>query len=453
MGNSLRVLIEKGETTFQDVLEIMKNKTRKFQGKLRASEKVTATRDPQGNHATDDEPYFSKQWSIFRVPEHIREVDEKAYNPRVVAIGPFHRDRPELKAMEAQKLRLYEELVKQIGDEGREVGLRTVIKKLEGRARNCYSEEFDCISSEEFVQMMVLDGCFIVELMRLYHKSNQDGEHLEEPIFATRWMLPSITRDLLMLENQLPFFVLQEIYKLTIVSEKETPLNKLALLFFEPLRPQKGEYSEIKLQDQGKHHHLLALFHSSFLPCDYHRPSPRRGMRWNRQESLPGKFWLDEVRILRRSGIKLRSNPGNLLNIEFENRELRIPTLFIDDSTGPLFRNLLAYEQCNAFAAPYFTCYAIFLNSIITMPEDIEILQDTGIIKQSKARDEEVVSLINSLTKELVFDLHDMNDCYIAQQIEDINAFCRTWMSKCIYQLSKIDFISIGLSFIFPSFK
>ncbi|KAI6682388.1 hypothetical protein NL676_036269 [Syzygium grande] len=430
--------------TLHRVLEIVKSKKRTLQGKPRASEEMTATRDSYG---------FSKQWSIFRVPEHIREVDEKAYNPRVVAIGPFHRDRPELRAMETQKLRLYERLMKQIGDEARDVGLQTAIKKLEGRARRCYSEEFDDVSSEEFVQMMLLDGCFIVELMRLYHKSNEYGEHLEEPIFATRWMLPNITRDLLMLENQLPFFVLQEIYKLTTFSEKETPLNKLALLFFEPLRPQKGEYTEIKLQDQGTHHHLLALFHSSFLPCDY-RPSLRfRGVRWNRQENLPGKFWLEEARTLRRSGIKFKSNPGNLLNIEFENRELRIPTLFIDDSTGPLFRNLLAYEQCNAFAAPYFTCYAIFLNSIINAPEDIEILQDAGIIIQSKAVDEEVVNLVNSLTKELVFDLHDMNDCYIVQQIEDINAFCRSWMSKCIYHVSNIDFISIGLSFIFPSFK
>ncbi|KAF8031375.1 hypothetical protein BT93_D0540 [Corymbia citriodora subsp. variegata] len=412
---------------------------------------MTATRDLHGTLATDHERRSSKQWSIFRVPEHIREVDEKAYNPRIVSIGPFHRNQPELRAAEPQKLRLYKRLMRQIGNEEHEVGLQTAIKKLEGRARGCYSEEFNYISSEEFVQMMILDGCFIVELMLLYHKSNQHGEHVEEPILATRWMLPNITRDMLMLENQLPLFVLQEIYKQISFGEEEIPLNKLALLFFEPLGPQKGEYTDIKLQDQGTRRHLLSLFHSSFVPSDY-RPRRSRGVRWNRRENLPGKFWLQEVRILRRSGIKFRRNPGNLLNIEFENRELRIPTLFIDDCTGPLFRNLLAYEQCNALAAPYFTCYAIFLNSIIDVPEDIEILQDAGIIVQSEAMDEQVVNLVNSLTKELVFDLHDRNDCYIAEQIKDINAFCRSWKSKCIYQLSRIDFVSLGLSFL-PSFK
>ncbi|KAF8031376.1 hypothetical protein BT93_D0541 [Corymbia citriodora subsp. variegata] len=432
-------------------MEIMKNKKRKARGKPSVSDNMTAAKDVHGNHSTDHKGRFGKQWLIFRVPEHIRKVDEKAYNPRVVSIGPFHRNRPELRAMEPQKLRLYKRLMKQIGDENHEASLQTAIKELEVRARTCYSEEFNHISRDEFIQMMVLDGCFIVELMRLYHKSNQHGEYVEEPIFATRWMLPNITRDLLMLENQLPFFVLQEIYKLTTFREEENSLNKLALLFFEPLGPQKGEYSEIKLQDQGEHHHLLCLFHSSFVPSDYH-PRRSRRARWNRHDNFPGKFWLQEVRILRRSGVKFKRNPGSLLNIEFENRELRIPTLFVDDCTGPLLRNLVAYEQCNVFAAPYFTCYAIFLNSIIDVPEDIEILQEAGIIVQSEAVDEEVVNLVNSLTKELVFDLHDMNDCYIAKQIEDINGFCRSWTSKCIYQLSRIDFVSLGLSFL-PSFK
>lgn len=430
----------------------MKNRKRKAWGKPDVSDDMTAAKDLRENQATDHhERRFGKQWSMFRVPEHIRKVDEKAYNPRVVSIGPLHWGRQELRPMEPQKLRLYKRLMKQIGDEDREVALQTAIKKLEGRARSCYSEEFKHIDSNQFIQMMVLDGCFIVELMRLYHKSNQQFEYVEEPIFATRWMLPNITRDLLMLENQLPFFVLKQIYELTTSGEEENSLNKLALLFFEPLGPQKGEYSEIKLQDERQHHHLLCLFHSSFVPSDYH-PRRSRRTRWNRHDNFPGKFWLQEVRILRKCGVKFKRNTGNLLNIEFEDRELRIPTLFVDDCTGPLLRNLVAYEQCNAFAAPYFTCYAIFLNSIIDVPEDIEILQDAGIIVQSEAMDEAVVNLVNSLTKELVFDLHDMNDCYIAKQIEDINAFCRSWTSKCIYQLSRIDFVSLGFSFL-PSFK
>ncbi|XP_030456470.2 UPF0481 protein At3g47200-like [Syzygium oleosum] len=405
--------------------------------------------DFPSNTVDHDPCSFSSQWSIFRVPAHIRQVDEKAYNPRVISIGPFHRNRPTLIAMEAQKVRFYKRLITQMGYKDPDERIKTALRKLEARARRCYSEEFDNISAGEFVEMMVLDGCFIVELMRLHHESNQDeeGQFVEEPIFATRWMLPNITRDLLMLENQLPMFVLQEIYNLTTFDKNATPLNKLALLFLEPLRLQKGQYTDIKLNDKGEHHHLLALFHSSFIPSDYHPSRSQRGARWNRQENFPGKLWVHEAKRLWRSGVRFKYNPSNLLNIEFANRELKIPTLFIDECTGPLLRNLLAYEQCNSFAAPYFTCYAIFLSSIIETLEDIEILQDAGIIIQSVDEDEEVVDLINSLTKALVFDMHDMSDCFIAQQIEDINNFCKSWLSKCIFQLSRFDNI---LSSILP---
>ncbi|XP_010047174.2 UPF0481 protein At3g47200 [Eucalyptus grandis] len=426
-------------------------KKRKSPRKLEEKDRdiAAAAVDFPSNTVDHDADRFSPQWSIFRVPAHIRQVDEKAYNPRVISIGPFHRNQHALRAMEAQKERFYERLLAQMGYEDSDERIKTAMRKLEPDARNCYSEEFNDISSDEFVEMMVLDGCFIVELLRLYHESNQDeeGQFVEEPMFATRWMLPNVTRDLLMLENQLPMFVLQEIYNLTTSDKNATPLNKLALLFMEPLRLQKGQYDDIMLDDRGKHHHLLALFHSSFIPSANHRSRSKGGARWNRLENFPGRLWVHEAKKLSRAGIRFKYNPSNLLNIEFVNRELKIPTLFIDESTGPLLRNLVAYEQCNAFAAPYFTCYAIFLTSIIETLEDIEILQDAGIIIQSVDDDEEVVDLINSLTKELVFDMHDLSDCFIAQQIEDINKFCKSWLSKCIFQLSRFDNI---LSYILP---
>lgn len=36
---------------------------------------------------------------IYRVPHKLRQVEENAYHPRVVSIGPFHRDTQNLEAM------------------------------------------------------------------------------------------------------------------------------------------------------------------------------------------------------------------------------------------------------------------------------------------------------------------------------------------------------------------
>ncbi|KAI4379358.1 hypothetical protein MLD38_005669 [Melastoma candidum] len=99
----------------------------------------------------------------------------------------------------------------QVGNRPEEarLGILLYLGEADGvESRSCCSEEFEDSSSDEFVQMMVLDGVFVVELLRLYHKGTQVemGTPVKEPIFATRWMLPNITRDLIMFENQLPMF-------------------------------------------------------------------------------------------------------------------------------------------------------------------------------------------------------------------------------------------------------
>jgi len=150
-----------------------KRKTRRKQEEEDRDMTVIAEDFP-GDMAADQEPRRSiSQWSIFRVPTHIRQIDAKAYNPRVVSIGPFHRNQPALRAMEAQKMRFYDRLMERMAYEDRDVGIKTAMRKLEPDARRCYSDEFEDISTDDFVEMMVRDGCFIVELLKLSYESNQ----------------------------------------------------------------------------------------------------------------------------------------------------------------------------------------------------------------------------------------------------------------------------------------
>ena len=55
-------------------------------------------------------------------------------------------------------------------------------------------------------------------------------------------------------------------------------------------------------------------------------------------------------------GITFHKKTSNyLLDIKFKSEELMIPTLFIDDGIGPFLRNLVAYEQSNRYVAPFFS--------------------------------------------------------------------------------------------------
>ncbi|NAW49745.1 DUF247 domain-containing protein, partial [Salmonella sp. gx-f5] len=59
------------------------------------------------------------------------------------------------------------------------------LSELEGRAHKCYAE---CIrqTKDEVVEMMILDGCVIIELFR--KRGNQDLKDGCDPIFHMDWM-------------------------------------------------------------------------------------------------------------------------------------------------------------------------------------------------------------------------------------------------------------------------
>ena len=49
---------------------------------------------------------------------------------------------------------------------------------------------------------------------------------------------------------------------------------------------------------------------------------------------------------------------------------LKIPNLFFDDGTSTLLRNLIAYEQSNRGPESYFSCLAVFMDSIVDIVDD-----------------------------------------------------------------------------------
>ncbi|XP_059635309.1 putative UPF0481 protein At3g02645 [Cornus florida] len=373
-------------------------------------------------------PLPRQRWSIFRVPDHIREVDRIAYTPRFISIGPFHYKAPALKAVEGRKLRFLNRMLERISHQNEitQEGLKDAMKKLEGNTRECYSEEFENIKSDEFVTMMVLDGCFVVELLRLSGMSYKK-ELADDPIFATRSLPQNLGRDLLMLENQLPLFVLQKLFELTSSGKEETSLESLALQFFEPLRLGKEAIENLNVEKNMLYPHLLALFHSSFEPTNPHPPPTpiqNSSTSTHTYRTFSGKGWVYSAKSLSHAGVKFGTKPGNVLDMKFndEDNVLQIPTLFVDDNTSPVLRNLLVYEQYDRWASPYFSSLAVFLNNLVVTLDDMVILKQSGIIR-AHCGDAELVNFLYSLTKDLAFD---MDDCHFGKIIQDIRGFYQT---------------------------
>ncbi|KAF5464943.1 hypothetical protein F2P56_014980 [Juglans regia] len=164
-------------------------------------------------------PINSEECCMFKVHEQLRKVNEKAYKPMLLAIGPYNdHGRVGQGLMEEHKLQYLKQMLKRKNESSVEAYFRA-LRELEERARNCYVE---CISltTNEFVEMMLLDGCFIIEFFRKCQMRNLRDKH--DPIFQLSWILPKVTRDLLLFENQLPFFVLTKLFMM--IESSQTPL-------------------------------------------------------------------------------------------------------------------------------------------------------------------------------------------------------------------------------------
>ncbi|KAM7490142.1 hypothetical protein LguiA_033063 [Lonicera macranthoides] len=108
------------------------------------------------DHMLDElEPRPSSGTCIYRVPMEIRKVNEEAYTPRIVSIGPFHHNNKNLKSMEQLKKGYMKKLVRRNGNSSLK-GCTDFVKEKEAEIRECYSEHIE-MDSEEFRKMGVLE--------------------------------------------------------------------------------------------------------------------------------------------------------------------------------------------------------------------------------------------------------------------------------------------------------
>ncbi|KAL4019901.1 UPF0481 protein [Cucumis melo var. makuwa] len=391
------------------------------------------------NQAHQDE--VESSWAklcIYKVPHYLKDGEDKAVVPQIISLGPYHHGKRRLRQMERHKWRsLYHILERSKHD----IKLYLdAMKELEERARNCYEGPFS-FSSNEFVEMMVLDGCFVLELFRGAAEGfKQLGYPRNDPIFAMRGSMHSIQRDMIMLENQLPLFVLDRLLELQLGDYYQKGLvAELALRFFDPLTPNDEPLTKSSLNklesslgnttafdplgyQDGLH--CLDVFRRSLL-----RSGPKLAPKvWMKRRSHANRVadkrrqqLIHCVKELKDAGIRFKKKKTDRFwDINFNNGVMEIPRLLIHDGTRSLFLNLIAFEQCHLDCSNDITSYVVFMDNLIDSHEDVAYLHYCGIIEHWLGSDEEVADLFNRLCQEVVYDI---NDSYLSQLSEDVNRY------------------------------
>ncbi|KAK4721314.1 hypothetical protein R3W88_011547 [Solanum pinnatisectum] len=281
-----------------------------------------------------------KSLTIVKVNVWLRESNPDAYIPKMVSIGPYHKINPQLCPVEKYKI-LY---LRRFLQRNESLDLKSCInepQKLKEEALKCYDDIEDLNIDRQFCQMLLLDGCFVVEFIRKRCQMCLEGE---DEIININVMVSA--------------------------SFRETECNV------------------------GNIKHLLHLVH--IFSCHGNHVKLKYGIMFHK--AVPNATKHSEARV---SFAKVRNirNDKSLFDIKFENGLMTIPCIRVEDDSETFLHNLIAYEQQSSDVQPkYFSDYVTFMDYLIDLAKYVNLLRRIRITVNWMGEDKYVATLFNKIT-------------------------------------------------------
>ncbi|KAI3809868.1 hypothetical protein L1987_19471 [Smallanthus sonchifolius] len=355
------------------------------------------------------------------VPNTLKDHNPSSFKPKMVSIGPLHREDENLQASEGKKATHVFNLLSRLGS-SQEEPLQACARKVNAsidKIRCCYAETI-IENDYELAKIMVMDACFILEF--LYRVKRDEKPNLENMMFVQFTMY-----DLLLLENQIPFFVLEDIFECTISKFDQTvSLINLIHKVLEHVNP----FKEHKLMSSPNttHHHILSLLHE----CYQYEGAKSLGFSNSR---FPSAVELDRAGVnFKRARdtewplvMEVKSRRLPCFSCSWGKPTLIMPELDINDFTELVLRNLIAFEQLSGKVRQYITSYAIAVDMLIDTEEDIAKLVESKVLVNHIGSNQEAADMINSICKEVAY-----RDFFYSEQWKELDRHYNGYWSKNI---------------------
>ncbi|KAI8011123.1 UPF0481 protein [Camellia lanceoleosa] len=270
------------------------------------------------------------------------------------------------------------------------------MRESEERARKFYAEPIS-LDSNEFVEMMLLDSCFIVEFLRKCEMANLIDPN--DRIFQLGHITYGLCRDLMLFENQLPFFIVMQLFNMTQNStDSLDDLVRMFVRLFDQETPgENPRKNDIEHLLALRHYCSCYQFHSIVSQRD---PVKTKDPSETKYPSQTKDMSLNFAKELQEAGINFKKSEGrNLFDI----------------------RNLIAYGQYLPHTSwNYFTAYRKFMDYLVNTSEDVRILTHNGIIHNLLGDNEVAAVMINKLGTNIIASYVGYKEVY-----NNVNKHCR----------------------------
>ncbi|XVF73496.1 hypothetical protein PTKIN_Ptkin12aG0206000 [Pterospermum kingtungense] len=306
---------------------------------------------------------------IYKIPERFREAMTNAYTPQLISIGPLHHGKGSLAKMERQKSRYLQNFRGRTTEKTLEE-FQSYIETNEERIWKCY-DVLTKFNRSNFKKIILYDAVFIIELF-LRHFEEEASDFL----LKREWFRLDLRRDFILLENQLPFFVFEDLYNIAFGSSHKPSFLQIACSYLD-INEDLSDQKDIK--------HFTDL-----ARCALVKTCPP-----NSNENI-NKIY--SATMLHEAGVRFKAVKKNsLLDVEFEKGQLRIPSFFLGFRIEAAIRNVMILEQCHYPENAYFCSYIHFLDSLIDTDKDVDLLVKNGIIDNGMGSSAAVADKIKTM--------------------------------------------------------
>ncbi|GJM94978.1 hypothetical protein PR202_ga11666 [Eleusine coracana subsp. coracana] len=360
------------------------------------------------------------------------------------SVGPYHSSAAAPHITNHKKGQIVEYLVERQGLDKQQF-LDWALQN-EDDIRSCYENDLFRIKleSDEFGNMLLDDGCLVLfaifHLRSSRHIDKRPSRLAKDDSSKTQYLsvtadialyMRELKIDLLKLDNQIPFSVVDKLYKLlqnTLFKDIDGDIREMALSCFDDIMPgRSGTKVSNALPKQV--HHLLHLFHWSRIPSSKYQVQTSSFVDNELEAELPSASELRESATL-----CWKSPPGSSLEVSFHRSIFRIgavnisiPAVHICGYSETIFRNLMSFEQSYMRASFSVTVYSICMARLLQNIDDAKILRGKRILAHSPKTDQEIVDLFRKLSEDY------KNKC-LPEDFIKLKKDVATHHNKCLYQ-------------------